>query len=173
MIDVGVIRELYRFNRWANQRHFEAIARVTADQFTKDLGGSYPSLRDTLLHIVWAEWIWLQRWKGSSPRSVFQPEDFPRLDAVREKWLGIEAEQRAFLETLRPEQLTTAVSYVNLHGQTWRYPLWRQMYHVVNHSTYHRGQLTTMLRRLGVAAPETDLLVFYDELEEAESRSGV
>jgi uncharacterized damage-inducible protein DinB len=57
------------------------------------------------------------------------------------------------------------VQYVNLHGQTYRYPLWREMYHVVNHSTYHRGQLTTMLRQLAARPIPTDFLVFHDELE--------
>ena len=140
---------------------------MTPADFVKDVGGSYPSLRDTLLHIVWAEWIWLQRWKGISPRSVFQARDFPGLGAIRAKWLEVEAEQRTFLEGLAPERLAVLVPYVNLQGQTWRYPLWRQMYHVVNHSTYHRGQLTAKLRQLGARAPATDLLVFYDELEEA------
>jgi uncharacterized damage-inducible protein DinB len=53
--------------------------------------------------------------------------------------------------------------YQNLKGETWRYPLWQQMHHVVNHSTYHRGQVVTMLRQLGAAAPATDLLVYYDQ----------
>jgi uncharacterized damage-inducible protein DinB len=69
-----------------------------------------------------------------------------------------------FIEAVTAERLTTVVAYVNLQGQTWRYPLWRQMYHVVNHSTYHRGQLTTMLRQLGAAPVATDFLVFHDEL---------
>jgi len=78
-------------------------------------------------------------------------------------WLRLRREQRAFLETVTSERLFTVVSYVNLQGQTWRHPLWQQMYHVVNHSTYHRGQLTTMLRQVGAQATATDLLVFYDE----------
>jgi len=116
-----------------------------------------------LVHIVWVEWIWLQRWKGISPQTVFQPKDFPDVDAVRARWSEVESEQRAFLETVTSERLLTVVSYVNLQGQTWRCPLWQQMYHVVNHSTDHRGQLTTMLRRVGAQPTATDLFVFYDE----------
>jgi uncharacterized damage-inducible protein DinB len=164
MMDARVIQELFRYNRWANGRLIDAVARLTPDEFNRDLGSSYPSLRDTLLHIIWAEWIWLQRWKGISPQSVFQAGDFPVLDAVRARWLEVEIEQRAFLETVTSERLLADVSYVNLQGQTWCYPLWRQMYHVVNHSTYHRGQLTTMLRQLGAPGVATDFLVFYDEL---------
>jgi uncharacterized damage-inducible protein DinB len=165
MIDVRAIQELYAYNRWANNRVFDVVATLTPDQFTRDLGSSYPSLRDTILHIIWAEWIWLQRWKGISPQSVLQVGDFLSPDTLRAKWSEVEIEQRAFLKTVTSEGLLAAVPYINLQGQTWQYPLWRQMYHVVNHSTYHRGQLTTMLRQLGAQAVATDFLVFYDELE--------
>ena len=163
MIDVPVIRQLYRYNRWANNRLLEAVAPLKAEEFTRNLGSSYPSLRDTLVHIVWAEWVWLQRWNGLSPRTPFQPLDFPDVNAVKTWWLEVEAGQLAFLDTVTPERLLAVVSYVNLKGQTWEYPLWRQMYHVVNHSTYHRGQVTTMLRQLGAQSVATDFLVFDDE----------
>lgn len=165
MIDLRAIQELYRYNRWANDRLFGAVAGVPPTEFTRNLGSSHPSLRDTLLHIIFAEWIWLQRWKGISPRSVFQAGDFPVLEALRAQWSAVEAEQRAFLESVTSERLLAVVPYVNLQGQTWQYPLWQQMYQVVNHSNYHRGQLTTMLRQLGAQAVATDFLVFYDELK--------
>jgi uncharacterized damage-inducible protein DinB len=165
MVDVEAIRELYRYNHWANDRVLEAVSNLTHEEFAKNLGSSHPSVRDTLVHIVWAEWIWLQRWKGSSPQIVFQGANFSDQDALRARWLELDVEQRAFIETLTTDRLLSLVQYINLQGQTWRYPLWRQMYHVVNHSSYHRGQLTTMLRQLGARPVSTDFLVFHDEME--------
>jgi len=165
MIDVRAIQELYRYNRWANARVFEAVSGLTRERFLQDLGSSHPSVRDTLTHIVWAEWIWLQRWRGASPQTVFLATDFPRLDALNARWLEVETEQRAFVESLTVDDLLSMVRYVNLQGQSWQYPLWRQMYHVVNHSSYHRGQVTTMLRQLGTQPVPTDFLVFHDEVE--------
>jgi uncharacterized damage-inducible protein DinB len=165
MIEVQAVKDLYRYNRWANGRVFGAVSHLSPEEFAEDLGSSHPSVRDTLLHIVWAEWIWLQRWNGVSPQLVFQGTDFPSLAAVKARWSEVEIEQHAFLEAVTAERLLTVVRYVNLEGETWQYPLWRQMYHVVNHSTYHRGQLTTMLRQLGARPIATDLLVFDDELE--------
>ena len=170
MTDLATIQELYRYNRWANDRVFERLAKLPTEDFTRDLGNSYPSIRDTALHIVWAEWIWLERWKGTSPRSVFQVTDFPTVDALETKRSEVERGQRAFLDTLPAERLREVVPYVNLQGHTWRYPLWRQMVHVVNHSTYHRGQLTTMLRQVKAQVVTTDFLVFHDELDVAEDR---
>lgn len=164
MIEVEAIREIYGYNRWANAKVFEAVAPLAADQFVENLGGSFPSIRDTLTHIVSAEWIWLERWRGRSPRALFAPADFPRSEILETRWREIEADQRAFLETLTSERLAATVSYVNLQGQTWRYALWREMVHVVNHSSYHRGQVTNMLRRLGARPVPTDFLVFHDEI---------
>jgi uncharacterized damage-inducible protein DinB len=165
MVDVHVIQELYRYNRWANDRVFEAVSSLTQAELTKNLAGSHSSVRDTLTHIIWAEWIWLQRWKGTSPQVVFGARDSPDVRTLRARWLDVEIEQRAFIEAVTTEDLLRPVPYVNLQGQTWQYPLWRQMYHVVNHSTYHRGQLTTMLRQLAARPIATDFLVFHDELE--------
>jgi uncharacterized damage-inducible protein DinB len=163
MIDVPTIRGLYRYNTWANTRVFEAVSSLSAEAFAKDLVSSYPSVRDTMLHIVCAEWIWLQRWKGVSPQAVFHVADFPSLDIIRLRWSEVDHERRGFIDTLTDERLLAVVRYVNLKGETWQYSLWRQMYHVVNHSTYHRGQLTTMLRQLGARPVSTDLLLFDDE----------
>lgn len=162
-MDVNAIQELYRYNRWANSRMFEAVSTLSGEQFVRDLGSSYPSVRDTLTHIVWGEWIWLERWKGVSPTLVFAPSEFPDAGAVRARWSEVEAEQARFVASITDGLLRTTVRYVNLQGQAWEYPLWRQMYHLVNHSTYHRGQLTTMLRQLGARALPTDFLVFHDE----------
>ena len=128
-------------------------------------GNSYPSVRDTLNHIVWAEWIWLQRWQGTSPQQRFDTAEFPDVKTLNTRWLELKPEQRAFVEAVTDERLHAVLQYVNLQGQTWRYTLWRQIYHVVNHSTYHRGQLTTMLRQLKAVPVPTDFLVFHDEFQ--------
>jgi uncharacterized damage-inducible protein DinB len=164
MLELGAVRELFRYNAWANSRTFDAAAELAPEQYLRDLGSSHPSLRDTLLHIVWAEWLWLQRWRGASPQEVFQASDFPTLGTLRERWSAVEAEQREFLEAVTPERLHSAVRYVNLRGEAWQYPLWRQMCHLVNHSTYHRGQAATLLRQLGARPRPTDFLAFHDEL---------
>jgi uncharacterized damage-inducible protein DinB len=165
MIDPSAIRELYRYNRWANARAFEAVATLSQEQFARDLGSSHPSVRDTITHIVWAEWLYLQRWQGTSPQTVFRASEFPGWSDLKARWSEVEAEQARFVESLTAERLVASVRYVNLQGESWEYPLWRQMYHLVNHSSYHRGQLTTLLRQLGAPPRPTDFLLFHDELE--------
>jgi uncharacterized damage-inducible protein DinB len=152
MIDVSAIQEFFRYNRWANERVFEAVSRLSENEFVDDLGSGHSSVRDTLTHIVWAEWLWLQRWMGRSSQSTFQATNFPRPNTLKDKWTEVETDQRAFIEGVPAEGLLAVVRYVNLEGETWQYPLWRQMYHVVNHSSYHRGQVSTMLSQFGGTA---------------------
>jgi uncharacterized damage-inducible protein DinB len=108
---------------------------------------------------------------GSSPQIIFQSTDYPLLDALRARWLEVEIEQRAFVKVLTADRLLATVQYINLHGQTWQYPLWRQMYHLVNQSTYHRGQVSMMLSQWGEHVP-TDFLIFHDELNSSIFGSG-
>jgi uncharacterized damage-inducible protein DinB len=162
-MDVNSVRALFDYNRWANARVLEAASALNQEQFTRDLGNSFHSVRDTLAHIFGAEWIWLERWKGTSPRSLPDTADFSSLGALKTRWDEIENQRAGFIRSVTPETLEKVVSYVNTRGQTFAYPLWQMMVHVVNHSTYHRGQITTLLRQLGAKPAATDLLLFYDE----------
>lgn len=162
-MDLATIRELYDYNRWANARTLDAASRAPADGFSRDLGGSFGSLRGTLTHLFGAEWIWLERWRGTSPRSLPSAADFPDVEAIRGRWSDVERGQQEFLSGLDAGRLREVVSYVNLKGQTFAYPLWRMLLHVVNHSSYHRGQVATHLRQLGATPLSTDLLLYDDE----------
>lgn len=90
------------------------------------------------------------------------PSDFPTLAALRTRWLEVQREQAEFVFGLTEEALVAQVAYINTRGEAFSYLLWQTMQHVVNHSTYHRGQITTMLRQLGAEPIATDFLVFYD-----------
>lgn len=162
-MDPKSIEALYEYNRWANSRVLDAVSKLSTDEFTKDLGSGHASARDTLTHLLFAEWLYLRRWKGNSPKSAWSSQDFPTVGALKERWVEVEREQRDFLRALTDERLATLVRYINLQGEPFEYPLGVQMQHLVNHSTYHRGQIATLLRQLGAKPIATDLLVFYDE----------
>ena len=153
------IEHLYAYDRWANAKTLDVAARLTPEQFTQHLGNSHASVRDTLAHIWGANWIWLMRWRGTSPKALPHPDDFPDLESLRAKWAEIESEQAEFISTLTDETLATVIVYTNTKGEEWAYPLADLMQHLVNHSSYHRGQITTMLRQMGAEAVSTDLLI--------------
>lgn len=169
MLPLNTIRELFDYNYWARDRQLEACGALTPDQFVRPMGSSYASIRDTLAHLMGAEWVWLERWKGNSPTRAdvapnrLSPELFPTLESLQQRWQEVEREVRLYLSGLRDEKLAEPLSYVNFAGQNWSYPLWKTLVHVVNHGTYHRGQVTTLLRQLGARPAGLDLLVGYDQ----------
>jgi uncharacterized damage-inducible protein DinB len=169
-MDVREIRQLFDYSEWANAQVLDAAARLTAEEFTRDLGNSFPSVRDTLAHMLFAEWVWLRRWKGESPRGWGGTPEFADAASLRAEFDGVARARAELLAGLEDEALTQIVAYTNTKGEEWRYALGQMMRHVVNHSTYHRGQVVTMMRQLGAHAPSTDLLLYEDVISHGATR---
>jgi uncharacterized damage-inducible protein DinB len=160
MISKEDIEQLYKYNRWANGAVLKTVAALSAEQFNQKLGGSFPSVRETLVHLMAAEWIWLRRWKGESPAALLAAAEFPDFETIKAKWREIEVEQSNFISQLTDNSLKAPLRYKNLKGDSFEYPLGRAMQHLVNHGTYHRGQVTNFLRQLGAQPVSTDFIVY-------------
>ncbi len=156
------VLELYRYDRWANGQLLDAVSGLSEGELKKEIGGSFGSIFGTLRHILWSEWRWLGRWQPAGSGTP-DPLAYHELAGLKARWSAFETDQQAFLDTLRDSDLGRIVSYENPTGTPWSYPLAHMLQHVANHSTYHRGQVVTLLRLLGKKPPETDFLVYFDE----------
>lgn len=165
-MNIDDIRSLYDYNQWANRRTLDACAGLTQAQFTQRIESSFPSLRETLVHICAGEWIWLERWLDRTPPTEEWKNfgndltDFPKL---RVFWDGRDAKLMQFVGSLSPEKLAAPLEIRTTDGTLYVQPLWQQMQHLANHGTYHRGQVTMMLRQLGAKPVPLDLIRFYRE----------
>jgi uncharacterized damage-inducible protein DinB len=157
------MRTLYDYNAWANRRAMEAASALTKEQFVQPMGSSFGSVRDTLAHICGAEWIWLERFQGRSPASLPDVKECGDVESLRAKWAEQEGLLLTFVGKLTQEDLSRVMEYKTLRFGVYKNPLWQSMQHVVNHGTYHRGQVTTMLRQHGATPILTDLMHFYRE----------
>jgi uncharacterized damage-inducible protein DinB len=172
------IQLLYEYDRWANGRTLQAASTLSPEQFTRDLDGSFRSVRDTLVHIVAGEWGWLTYWKEASPsaasladlwdrcETLFHQEAFPNITAVQLKWGEVEKEQTEFVKRLTQGDLQRMLPL-----RTTRLSLAHLMQHLVNHSTYHRGQVALMMRQLDAQPLETDFETFLVEGAAGRGRS--
>jgi uncharacterized damage-inducible protein DinB len=158
------IQTLVDYHYWATHRLLTVVEPLSPEQFTRDLGNSFRSVRDTLSHLQAAEWVWLSRLQGESPASFPPHERFQDVGAVRAGWAVTEAGWRALVSTLDAAGLDRVHEYRLMNGQPGSTPVSQIIQHVVNHATYHRGQVTTMLRQLGAApAQSLDMIAFFRE----------
>ena len=165
------IKILYAYNNWANSKIFDAVSVLKSEEYTQDLKSSYRSVRDTVVHIISAEWIWLMRMQGISPKALWESSDFSTVSVLRQHWEGVVSKQNEFLESITEESLNDSITYINTRDETFTYPLWQILLHLINHSSYHRGQVTTMLRQLGAETVPTDFLVFADVQNEIQKEN--
>jgi uncharacterized damage-inducible protein DinB len=155
---------LVEYHIWARERCLAAVGGLTPQQFMQSLGSSFDSVRDTLAHLCGADEVWLARWHGTSPASLPSPARFPDLASLRSAWVPIDVGLRAHVSGLDAEGLRRMVTYRAFNGQTATLPFWQLLQHVVNHGSYHRGQVTTLLRQLGTSPPAgMDLVAFHRE----------
>ncbi len=165
-----LVHTLYDYNAWANRRVLDAAEGLTPEQYREDAGASFGAVHDTLVHVVGAQWLYLERWKGTSPAAGLDPKAFADLAAVRRRWDVVERETHDFVAALTDGDLARVVEYVNTQGERWAYPLWQQALHQVNHATQHRSEAAMVLTRFGHSPGWLDFLYYIDL--RAERRSG-
>ena len=164
LVTIDDIRTLLDYHYWARDRLLAALDPLTDEQLTRDLGSSFRSIRDTIVHVFAAEWAWHSRWNGVSPTALSQAGEFPDVATLRARWTQLEHQVRAYVEGAGEQGLRRVYDYKSLAGVAGRSALWQMVQHVVNHASYHRGQVTTMLRQIGAApAKSLDLIAFYRE----------
>jgi uncharacterized damage-inducible protein DinB len=148
---------LYRYHRWADEQYLAALARLTPEQYVARLGGSFPSVRATFVHLLAAAIIWEQRLSGQQVTTVPDEEEYPSYAAAAARLREQHDRLAAIVARTTPAALASTFDYRNTRGEEVSLPLWAVLRHVVNHGTYHRGQLANMLRLLGETPPATDL----------------
>jgi uncharacterized damage-inducible protein DinB len=153
---------LLDYHYWARDRMLDAVEPLSAEQFTRDMGSSFRSIRDTLAHTYAAEWARYSRWLGESPTALLPFDRFPDAASLRTAWTDLEAKVRAFVEKLGEDGIDRIIEYKLLNGQPGASAVRHMLQHFVNHASYHRGQITTMLRQLSAAPPKSmDMIAFY------------
>jgi uncharacterized damage-inducible protein DinB len=157
----GYIQTAYYYTYWANQRYFSVAEGLTGEQLHQSLGHSWGDVHATLVHMMSSEWVWLQRWHGTSPKGHLNKDDYPTLASLKKRWAAVEAEMRAFIEGQDEDGLQAEITYNNFRGETFRVPLWEMLAHIVNHETHHRGELAAMYALMGVSHPEDEMIQYF------------
>ncbi len=151
------IRFLFDYTKWANELMFDATEALLPEQMFRPVGGSFACIRDTWGHLASADWVWLCRWTGESPKT-WPTWAHGSVGEIREEWRRIHTQREEFLDGLSDEDLEREIVFTRLNGEVDQATLGFLFQHVVNHATYHRGQIASQIRLVGGVPPSTDLL---------------
>ena len=152
------ILALYSYNEWANERLLRSLRELPEADYVREMGGGWPSVRATFVHIAGATDAWAERFLGQDVLELPKESALPKLEDAARVLTSAQEKHRAHLKTLTREKLDRSFSWKNLSGEVKTAPLGIVVRHVVNHQTYHRGQIASMLRRLGHKPPATDMV---------------
>jgi uncharacterized damage-inducible protein DinB len=155
------LKRRYDYSYWANARLFAVISQLTPEQFTREVAGSWASIRNTLVHVMSAEWGWIARSGGPARGPQLKPDDYPTLASVTEQWSIVEGYAREFLGTLTDADLDRVVEFTLDVTGTQAMSIGEMLQHAATHGVHHRGQIALLLRVIGMPPGNFDLL-FYD-----------
>ena len=155
------LETMFDYGYWANRKLIEVISQLTPEQFTQSVAGSYGSVRNTMVHVLSAEWGWLDRCGGPQRGAALSAADFPTVTSLLDRWQQVEAYVREFLKALRDEDLSRVVEFSIGAGPKQAMPLGELMHHAAIHGVHHRGQVALLLRSLGYVPGNFDILIYY------------
>lgn len=157
---VHLIRSLFGYMIWADNLSLAAAAGLTEDEYFRERGISAGSIHKLLVHLMGAEWIWLQRWHGTSPIKIIGLDEYPDRPSLEARWPDLHRGLMEFVEGQTDESLSQVFGFRTIAGDRYSVPLGQAMLHLVDHGSYHRGQLNTMLKQAG-AEPAPAFLIRY------------
>ncbi len=160
MINDDIV-SLYAFNRWADRRVLQACRSLTAEQYGAEPVPGWSSVSSTILHITMVTEAWLRGLTGEQVETFLTEAEVGTVDAA-ERWLDRAYETLDRLPIRAPDWLAAPMT-LRGRGRTLVLPPWVILRHVVNHSSYHRGQVASKLKRFGIEQPATDLLFWAIE----------
>jgi len=150
-----------QYNAWANKPIIDLLLSLEDGTVDKVIPSSFPSLRRTVLHIWSAESVWLQRMEHAE-HPLWEEDGFTgTFGEICNRWEQTSANLVKFAANHDDETLHEMLPFIDRQGHPHIMPVYQLLHHSFDHSTYHRGQITSMLRQLGMTdLPQTDFTLF-------------
>jgi uncharacterized damage-inducible protein DinB len=153
---------LVKYNHWANERICGFINEAGEKTADTELVSSFPTIRKTLFHLWDAQVIWMKRLRGESSNTWPSHNFTGSLKDAIDLLLHNSQDYILFVQGLKEDQFQNDVEFRSLDGTAYHNTVEEIIMHVMNHSTFHRGQLITMLRSAGfTSVGSTDLIRYF------------
>jgi uncharacterized damage-inducible protein DinB len=158
---VDQILTLFDYNYWATGRVLGACEELSDDAFVAPNSLCRGSIRNTLVHVMSAEWVWRLRCQGESPTGLLDDAMFPTLRHLRARWRDEEQAMHSFLNGISDTDLSRPHEYRTTSGQPFTQPMWQILLHVINHGTQHRAEVAHALTELGHSPGDLDMSLYF------------
>jgi uncharacterized damage-inducible protein DinB len=172
-VTVEDLKTLFDYSYWANDRLCGVLSQLTTEQFTQPVAGSYGSIRNTMVHMLSAEWGGLARCGAPARGPALNSQDYPTVTSLFERWRHVEACVREFLSTLQDADLGRVVEFAIGGGSRQSMTLGELLHHTAIHGVHHRGQVALLLRMLGHVPGNFDILLYYARHSPEPAASGI
>jgi uncharacterized damage-inducible protein DinB len=153
------LTKLIEYNNWANRRIADQIRSMRNDLFTEEVGGSFPSIRLTMVHIMESDWLWMHRFNGIPLVDIPDNWSTDNAQAVVNIWTPIQDQTLERVQALSTDP-GQEIHFITKKGTPFSLSLADLVMHIANHGTYHRGQIVNMIRILGQTPVNTDYFIF-------------
>lgn len=162
-VSADLLRNHIDYTIWATGRLLDAATKLSPGDLQRDFGTADKSIQGTLVHIFRAERVWLGRLRQGTAAAAWAVPGDEEWAVLVERWPVVHQAWREWAGTLSDTDADRVIEYKDLKGKPWSQPIWPIVFHVVNHSTHHRGQVAGFLRTLGLAPPPLDFIAFVRE----------
>jgi uncharacterized damage-inducible protein DinB len=148
-VTTSLVHRLFGYLKWADEAVFMAAQSVSDHEYYLPRGFSHGSIHGLLVHGMAAQDVWLRRWQGDGKAAINGVDQCPTRNDLERCWPEVHSELSTFLDRQTDKSLQTTVVARNTYGERFSLPLGDTMIHVVDHSTYHRGQINSMIMMAG------------------------
>ena len=160
LIAKELLAKHFEYSLWASLKILEAAEMLSKEALEKDRGNSFGSILETLTHVFLADRVWWKRFNGEPYSTLLQVGDFYDLQKLKAEWPVVMGEFVAWIRAQDDSKFEERLFWRNIRGEDKEEVMYKILLHIVNHGTYHRGQVITMIKQAGGEVVSTDL-VYY------------
>ena len=154
--------ELVTYNNWTDAIVMDWLSQLNEQQWEQQIRSSFSSIKDTVIHMVSAKKIWLDFWTNAAEPVYLSTHFSGNLNELMPIWEKASADLTQFIEDFPEDNYNQLIKVTYPDGRKAEIEFWKTLPHFVNHATYHRGQIVTMLRQAWVIElRNTDLFTFF------------
>jgi uncharacterized damage-inducible protein DinB len=155
-----LLAQQFEYSLWASMKILEAVERLPVEVIEKDRGSSFGGILGTLTHVFQADRVWWRRFNGEALVTLMQPGETFDLARLKTEWPVVLGEFVAWIRAQDDSKFEEKLNWRNLKGEDKTEVMYKILLHVVNHGTYHRGQVITLIKQAGGEVVSTDLVYF-------------